>query len=90
MTNERVFAVSFAGVCPHYVAKASRHGRSVDELHDVIEWLAGFVRTGSDSDWAFAVEAAKNPVAIALGSDLAPRLNPNVALITGVVCGIRV
>ena len=32
MTNERVFAMSFAGVYPHYVAKAERKGRTKEEV----------------------------------------------------------
>ena len=42
MTNERVFAMSFAGVYPHYLAKVEKKGRSVEELHEVIEWLTGY------------------------------------------------
>lgn len=53
MTSESVFAMSFAEVYLHYVAKVEKKGRSVEELHEVIEWLTGYVRTGSDSDWFF-------------------------------------
>lgn len=83
MNNERVFAMSFAGVYPHYVAKVEKKGRSVAELHEVIEWLTGYTAEGLD-------DVIKNKVSFRDFFEDVPRLNPNVALITGVVCGIRV
>ena len=84
MSNwERVFAMSFAGVYPHYVAKVSRHRRSVAELHEVIEWLTGYTAKGLE-------KVIADKVSFREFFEDAPRLNPNVALITGVVCGIRV
>ena len=83
MTNDRVFAMSFAGVYPHYVAKVEKKGRSVEELHDVVTWLTGYTAEGLED-----VIAAK--VSFRDFFENAPRLNPNVALITGAVCGIRV
>jgi hypothetical protein len=32
MANDRVFAMSFAGVYPHYVAKAEKKGRTKEEV----------------------------------------------------------
>ena len=56
MPNDRVFAMSFAGVYPHYVAKAEKMGRTKGEVDEIIRWLTGYtkagVRTGSGSDWA--------------------------------------
>ena len=47
--------MSFAGVYPHYVAKAEKKGRHREEVEEVIRWLTGYtkagVRTGSGSDW---------------------------------------
>ena len=40
--NERIAKMTFASVYPHYVAKVEKKGRTVDELHQVIEWLTGF------------------------------------------------
>ena len=40
--NERIAKLTFAGVYPHYVTKVEKKGRSVEELHTVIEWLTGF------------------------------------------------
>ena len=41
-TLKRVYAMSLAGVYPHYVAKVERKGRTKAELDRVIEWLTGF------------------------------------------------
>lgn len=40
--NERVANMKFSSVYPHYVTKVEKKGRTVDELHEVIEWLTGF------------------------------------------------
>ena len=53
LSYERVFAMSFAGVYPHYVAKVEKKGRTREEVDEVIRWLTGYtkagVRTGSSS-----------------------------------------
>ena len=79
----RVFGMSFASVYPLYVQKAERKGRTRAEVDEVIAWLTGY-------------RGAKLQRAIDAGLDLetffakAPRMNPNVGLIKGVVCGVRV
>lgn len=40
--NEKIAKMTFASVYPHYVEKVEKKGRSIDELHQVIEWLTGF------------------------------------------------
>jgi Uncharacterized protein conserved in bacteria (DUF2200) len=40
--NERMAKLIFASVYPHYVTKVERKGRTIGELHQVIEWLTGF------------------------------------------------
>jgi hypothetical protein len=83
MPGHRIFATSFASIYPHYVTKAERKGRTREEVDEVICWLTGYDRAGLES-------------AIGSGVDLraffeeAPGLNPNAALITGVICGHRV
>lgn len=78
----RIFTTAFADVYPHYLAKVERKGRTKAELDQVIRWLTGF----DDA------ELADHLVAGTTFEDFfaAARLNPNVALITGVVCGVRV
>ena len=78
----RIFTTSVASVYPHYVTKVERKGRTKAELDQVIEWLTGFdeaalgAHLGAGTTFEdFFAEA---------------HLNPNAALITGVVCGVRV
>ena len=81
--NTRVFKMSFASVYPHYVAKAEKKGRTKEELHQIIHWLTGYdekalqkiLNDKTDFETFFA---------------RAPRMNPNVSKITGVICGYRV
>ena len=40
--DERIAQITFASVYPHYITKVERKGRTVEELHQVIEWLTGF------------------------------------------------
>jgi hypothetical protein len=79
----RIFTISFASVYPLYVQKAEKKGRTQAEVDRIITWLTGYnakklqqvIDTKVDLETFFAK---------------APRMNPNVNLITGVVCGVRV
>lgn len=81
--NERVFRMSFVSVYPHYLAKVERKGRKKEELHTVTHWLTGYdekaLKKVIDNKTDFRTFFAE-----------APRLNPNVSLITGLICGYRV
>ena len=83
MDNSRIFKMAFASVYPHYVAKAEKKGRTQAELHAVIHWLTGYdektLQQQIDSKVDFETFFAQ-----------APRMNPNVSKITGVICGYRV
>lgn len=83
MDNERVFAMSFAGVYPHYVTKAEKKGRTKDEVDEIIRWLTGYTKAG-------LAKVLRDRTDFRTFFAKAPKYNPNVALITGVVCGIRV
>lgn len=80
--DERIAQMTFASVYPHYVAKVEKKGRTKDELHQVIEWLTGYDETklqkyiDNKATFEQFFQHAK--------------LNPNVKLITGVICGYRV
>jgi|SRR5690606_936064 hypothetical protein len=80
--NERIAKMSFASVYPHYVTKVESKGRTVEELHQVIEWLTGFDQTTLqkliDDKVNFATFFEK------------ATLNPNAHLIKGVICGYRI
>lgn len=83
MDNTRVFKMPFASVYPHYVQKAERKGRTKAEVDAIIHWLTGYdaraLKKLIDQKTDFETFFAK-----------APRLNPNVDKITGVICGYRV
>jgi hypothetical protein len=83
MTNERVFAMSFASVYPHYVRKAETKGRTKEELDELIRWLTGYTKAG-------LAKQIEKRTSFREFFDKAPKFNPNAALIKGVVCGIRV
>ena len=83
MDNTRVYRMAFASVYPHYVAKAEKKGRTKEELHAVIRWLTGY------DDKALARVIARKTDLETFFAE-APRLNPNVSKITGVICGYRV
>ncbi|MEL6167374.1 MAG: DUF2200 domain-containing protein [Pseudomonadota bacterium] len=78
-----VTKMAFAKVYPLYVQKAERKNRTKGEVDTIIRWLTGYDQPGLDQQ-------------IGSGADFrsffetAPRMNPNAALIKGVVCGIRV
>lgn len=79
----RIFTMSFASVYPLYVQKAEKKGRTKDEVDTIIAWLTGYrgkrLQKVVDAKIDFETFFAK-----------APRMNPNVDLIKGVVCGVRV
>lgn len=78
----RIFTTSVASVYGHYVTKVERKGRTRDELDQVTRWLTGFDQPELEGHLA-AGTTFEDFFAAA-------RLNPNVSLITGVVCGVRV
>jgi len=44
MAKHRIYAMSFASVYPHYVAKAEKKGRTQAEVDQIITWLTGYGR----------------------------------------------
>lgn len=78
----RVFTMSVASVYPHYLAKVEKKGRTKAELDQVIEWLTGF----DESALAHHLDSGTTFEEFFAEADL----NPQVGLITGVICGIRV
>lgn len=83
MPKHNIFTTAFAKVYPLYIQKAERKNRTKDEADQIIFWLTGYDQAGlqlqiqqeNDFETFFAQ---------------APRINPNVLLIKGVVCGVRV
>jgi hypothetical protein len=65
------------------VQKAEKKGRTKEEVDEIIEWLTGY--TGKQL--RRAIDAKLD---LETFFTQAPRMNPSVALIKGVVCGVRV
>lgn len=81
--THRIYTTSFASVYPYYVAKAEKKGRAKAEVDAIIGWLTGYSAQGLD-----AVLEQRTDFATFFAE--APAMNPGRALVTGVVCGIRV
>jgi len=79
---ERVRKMSFAGVYPHYIAKAEKKGRTKAELDEIIFWLTGY-----NEDTLQQHLDNKTNFEDFFGQ--APQINPNASKITGVICGYR-
>ena len=80
--NQRFAQMTFATVYPMYVAKVEKKGRTKEELHQVIKWLTGF----DDKKLQQLINEKVTFEAFFKRASL----NPNVHLITGVICGYRV
>ncbi|MFC7516928.1 DUF2200 domain-containing protein [Herbaspirillum sp. GCM10030257] len=83
MPKHRIFTTAFAKVYPLYVRKAELKNRTREEVDQIICWLTGYTQLEFEaqieqqSDFeTFFVQA--------------PAIHPNVSLIKGVVCGVRV
>ncbi len=82
MQNHKVYAMSFASVYPHYIAKAEKKGRTKAEVDEIIFWLTGYdakslkKHLDNKTDFETFFKHAK--------------INSNANKITGVICGYRV
>lgn len=83
MEKPRAYTMAVSRVYPMYIQKAEKKGRTKAEVDEIILWLTGYDEAGlaaqleSDADFESFFENA-------------PSVNPNAALIKGVVCGHRV
>ncbi|MBI1933983.1 MAG: DUF2200 domain-containing protein [Ignavibacteriales bacterium] len=83
MNNTRIYKMQFSGVYHLLIKKAEKKGRTKEEVDEIIFWLTGYnkhslkeqIDIKSDFETFFAQ---------------APKINPNVSKITGVICGYRV
>jgi len=80
--DARIAKMTLASVYPHYLSKVEKKGRTKEELHQTIEWLTGY-------DEKKLQELIEEKVTFEKFFKNAS-LNPNVHLITGVICGYRV
>ena len=82
MAEHRIFATKFAKVYPLYVQKAERKNRTKDEVDRIICWLTGYSR-------AELLQQIERESDFSTFFAQAPAIHPNVSLIKGVVCGVR-
>ncbi len=80
--NERIAKMTFASVYPHYVTKVEKKGRTIEELHQVIEWLTGY----TPSDLNKFIDEKASFASFFQNAEL----DPNAHLIKGVICGYRI
>lgn len=83
MKKNRIFAMSFASVYPHYITKAEKKGKTKEDVHTIITWLTGY--TSADIDTILETK-----IDFKTFFEKAPKLNPNVDKIKGLICGYRV
>ena len=80
--NEKVAQMNFGSIYPHYLNRIEKHGRSKDELDQIILWLTNYDQNKLESfiagDGTFGdfFEGAK--------------IHQNAHMIKGVVCGYRI
>ncbi len=83
MNNQKIFAMSFSKIYLLYIQKAERKNRTKEEVDEIICWLTGY------NPESLQAQLDRN-VSLETFFEEAPRMNPNAALIKGVVCGVRV
>ncbi|TLG75437.1 DUF2200 domain-containing protein [Culicoidibacter larvae] len=83
MKKPKIFAMSVASVYPHYIQKAEKKGRSKAEVDEIISWLTGYDETGLQ-------QALDDEIDFETFFGQAPKMNPKVSEITGMICGYRV
>lgn len=83
MSNEKVYAMSFAKVYPLLENKALRKGRTKEEVTEVVSWLTGYRAAELE-------KLLETDIDYRTFFENAPCLNENRHLIKGVICGVRV
>jgi len=83
MPHHRIFGMEFSSVYPLYVQKAERKNRTKEEVDQIICWLTGY----GQAELQRQIERRRD---LETFFAEAPSINPNMSLIKGVVCGVRV
>lgn len=83
MPRQSIFNMSLSKIYPMLVQKAERKNRTQAEVNQIIRWLAGYTQTELETQLS-------KDVTYQTFFEEAPQINPNCALITGVVYGVRV
>lgn len=83
MPTHRIFGTKFASVYPLYIQKAERKNRTKEEVDQIICWLTGYEQVELQ-------QQINQEVDFETFFANAPEMNPNISLIKGVVCGVRI
>ena len=82
-TSEKIYQMLLSKVYPLLVDKATRKGRTQEEVNEIICWLTGYSSQQLE-------ELLNLPTTYGDFFRSAPAMNPNRTLITGKICGVRV
>ena len=80
--NENIAKMNFGSIYPHYLNRIEKHGRTKEELNQVILWLTGY-----DQDKLDAFIAGNGSFGDFFEG---AKIHQNAHLIKGVVCGYRI
>lgn len=83
MTKPKIFTMSAESVYPLYVSKATKKGRTQQEVDEIICWLTGYTQDE-------LIEQLDKGIDFETFFKEAPKPNSSRFLIKGVVCGVRV
>jgi hypothetical protein len=83
MERTRIFTLPFSSIYPLYIQKAEKKGRTKEEVDEIIFWLTGY-------DERSLRDQIVKEVSMETFFQQAPKINPNVILIKGTICGYRV
>lgn len=81
-SNQRIYAMKFSGVYPHYITKAERKGRTKAEVDEIIRWMTGYSQEELE-------EQIQQQNTFETFFAQAPRLNPARMLIKWTICGVK-
>ncbi|AWZ44467.1 DUF2200 domain-containing protein [Latilactobacillus sakei] len=81
--RQSIFNMSLNKIYPALVQKAERKNRTQAEVNQIICWLTSYSQSDLDTQLA-------KDITYQTFFEEAPQMNPNCALITGVVCGVLV
>lgn len=83
MAKPRAYTLTLAKIYPLYLQKVTKKHRTQQELNAVINWVTGYSESELQSQTAQQVD-------LETFFRQAPQINPQAALITGVICRLRV
>ncbi len=81
--NHRLYAMPFSKIYDLYIAKATRKGRTSEEVDHMIYWLTGYDKVQLET-------LISNGTSMRAFFDQAPLINPLAHQITGTICGVKI